>query len=383
MATLSRALSRFQLAADELSELDRELAAILALVDRDKVLRETVRLLTNEYGFHMAWFGDRTSRDAVRIRYTSGNRTSEFVGLTLYRGCGLGGKVFEGGSLEWVDDYFGSGAITHDYDANVAVEDIRRMIAAPIRCNDQRVGVLLGGLRERGTFGNRAAAIVERVADRTADALLVAERARHAAELALHEERQRMAIDLHDTIGAMLFAITAGVRSASEEAVIDETLRERLLAIERQASEAAVTLRESLRALRTPSEQLALGAAIEAACAAFAERTAVPAKLVMLDVLPPLEKARLQLLLAAAKEGLLNVEKHAHASSVVVTVAMLRGGVAVTVTDDGIGLEPPADDDVRGFGLEAIGAALAEHGGDLQVNDDDGGVSLRAWVPAG
>jgi signal transduction histidine kinase len=109
----------------------------------------------------------------------------------------------------------------------------------------------------------------------------------------------------------------------------------------------------------------------------------VPAKLVMLDVLPPLEKARLQLLLAAAKEGLLNVEKHAHASSVVVTVAMLRGGVAVTVTDDGIGLEPPADDDVRGFGLEAIGAALAEHGGDLQVNDDDGGVSLRAWVPAG
>jgi signal transduction histidine kinase len=382
LARLDRALSRFHLATEELSGLDRELAAILALVDRDKVLRETVRLLTKEYGFDVAWFGDRTSRDAVRIRHTSGNRTDEFLGLTLQRGCGLGGKVYAVGHLEWVDDYYGSGAITHDYDANVAVEDIQRMIAAPIVCGDQRVGVLLGGLRERGSFGNRAAAIVERVADRTADALLVAERARHAAELALHEERQRIAFDLHDTIGAMLFAITAGVRSATEEAVVDEALRERLLAIERQASEAAVTLRESLRALRMPTDQLALSAAIESVCTAFEERTAIPAKLVVVDVLPPVEKVRVQLLIAAAKEGLLNVEKHAQATSVVVTVAALRGGVAVTVTDDGVGLRPQTGDD-HGFGLEAVASALAEQGGALQVSDeDDGGVSLRAWVPA-
>lgn len=144
--------------------------------------------------------------------------TEKFAGFTLHRGCGLGGKVWAMGAVEWVDDYISSPAITHHYDGIVGGAGIQRMIAAPIMNNAQPMGVLLGGLRDEGTFGNRAAQIVETVADRTAHALLIAERARHASEVAVHEERQRIALDLHDTIGAMLFAISAGVRSVSEQA---------------------------------------------------------------------------------------------------------------------------------------------------------------------
>ncbi|HEY4440253.1 MAG TPA: histidine kinase, partial [Candidatus Elarobacter sp.] len=337
MPRLDHARSQLNLAANELADLDRQLAQVIALLDRDVVMHETVRLLTDEFGLHCAWIAERVGSDGVLIRHTSGNRTEKFHGITLRRGHGLGGKVFALGGVEWVDDYLGSAAITHHYDGQVAAESIQRMIAAPIRGEDGTIGVLLGGLRDGGTFGNRAAAVVQTAAERTSQALRVAERARQAAEVAVQEERQRMALDLHDSVGAMLFAITAGVRSATESSV-DAAMRERLLAIERQASEAAVVLRESLRALRTPPEQLALGAAIRGLCRSFEERTKLGAELVMLDLILPLDDACVKALIAAAREALLNVEKHAQATRVMVTVATMHNGVAVTVNDDGVGM---------------------------------------------
>ncbi len=383
MPRLDHARSTIHLAADELAELERRLAQLVALLDRDVVLHETVRLLTDEFGLHGAWIAERDGLgDGVLIRHTSGSRTEHFRGVLLRSGCGLGGKVFALGGVEWVDDYLGSAAITHDYDGQVAQASIRRMIAAPISSEGATVGVLLGGLRDGGTFGNRAATVVKTVAERTAQALLAAERARRLAELAVQDERQRMALELHDTVGAMLFAITAGVRSASE-APMDAALRERLRAIERQASDAATTLRESLRALRTPPEQLALGAALRAVCRGFEERTGRCAELVMLDLIVVLSDGRVKALIAAAREGLLNVEKHAQAARVVVTVAGMHEGVAVTVSDDGAGFPGGAERPVqRGFGLDAIADVLARVGGRLHLSGDEGGVTLRAWVPA-
>ncbi|MDB5072371.1 MAG: two-component system sensor kinase [Candidatus Eremiobacteraeota bacterium] len=378
LARVDRTLSQFHVAVDELAFLNRELSQLVALLDRDQVLARTVRLLTEDFGFHCAWVAERDGVEGVVIGHTSGNRTDRFHGLTLRNGCGLGGKVFAFGGVEWVNDYLASPEITHDYDGEVADESIQCMIAAPIGSGAQPVGVLLGGLRADGSFGGRAAAIVETVAERTAQALVAAERARQAAEAAVYEERQRLALDLHDTVGAMLFAITAGVRGVSGDTV-DEAVRARLAAIERQASDAASTLRDALRAMRSPADQLMLAAALEAACVRFEERTRIGTKLIVLDVLPALEAKRGKALVAAAKEGLLNVEKHASATKVVVTLASMHEGAAVTVRDDGVGLQVG---DGQGFGLEAVSDMLFQVGGRLQVSQDgDGGVSFRAWVP--
>jgi signal transduction histidine kinase len=380
VARVDKALSQYHVAVDELAFLNRELSQLMALLDRDLVLARTVRLLTDDYGFHCAWVAERADADGVVIGHVSGNQTDRFKGVTLRNGCGLGGKVFAGGAVEWVNDYLTSRQITHDYDGEVSDERIQSMIAAPIGSGAAAVGVLLGGLRDDATFGGRAAVIVETVAERTAQALVAAERARQSADAAVFEERQRLALDLHDTVGAMLFAITAGVRRVSGETV-DDAVRARLGTIERQASDAARTLREALRAMRAPSDQLALGAALQAACGRFEDRTGIGAQLIVLDVLSPLDERRSNALVAAAKEGLLNVEKHASATKVVVTLASMHQGAAVTVRDDGVGLHV-GDDDHHGFGLEAVSDMLAQTGGRLQVSQDgDGGVSFRAWVP--
>mgnify|MGYP001392315334 CR=1 FL=1 len=373
--------SRISFAVEELAQLDRDFANIVLLLDRQAVLQETSRILTQQFGFHAAWIAEANADGDAQINHALGNNTERFNGVILRRGLGLGGKVFAVGSLNWVQDYTAAETITHHYDQYVRDAGIRRMIAAPVRHADEQIGVLLAGLREPGEFGERAGAVLETVATRTAQALLVAENARHAAEVAVYQERQRLALDLHDTIGAMLFAIGAGVRSVTEETNIDAGLQQRLVAIEQQASEAANALRASLRALRTSPDELALGTAIQAACHRFEERTGVKAKLVMFDALHTLSEARVRALVAAVKEGLLNVAKHAQATEVVVTVDNLREGVAITIIDNGVGLAREKGDH-HGYGRDAIGAALRQLGGDLKMYDlPEGGASFRAWVP--
>jgi signal transduction histidine kinase len=370
------------LAADELAHLEREVARLVSVLDREAILHEATRILTEEVGFNCAWFAERTDEDTVVIRYGA-QMLSAIQDMVLQRGRGLGGKVFALGKTVCVDQYLASPDITHHYDRTIVAERLQGIIGTPIQYDGMIEGVLMGGSRAGTTFGDGATTIIETVAQRTAQALNVAAQAQRRSAAAIQEERQRMALDLHDTVGAMLFAITAGVRSVNDT-VLDGDLRARLHTIESQAKEAATMLRDSLRALATPADQLALGSALQAAIHHFEVRTAIKANLVMLDVLPRLGDSAVRVLIAAAKEGLLNIEKHAQASSVVVTVGTQGNGVTLAITDDGIGTggEPVhSDERDHGFGLDAIEHALASIGGSLLLTDNpDGGTTFRVWV---
>jgi signal transduction histidine kinase len=81
--------------------------------------------------------------------------------------------------------------------------------------------------------------------------------ARHAAEVAELEERQRLAPDLHDSAGAML-RLTAGVGSLGKHFGALPEVLQRIETIEGQVLEAAQMLRQSLRALPSSPEGVAL-----------------------------------------------------------------------------------------------------------------------------
>jgi signal transduction histidine kinase len=82
------------------------------------------------------------------------------------------------------------------------------------------------------------------------------------------------------------------------------------------------------------------------------------------------------------------VEKHAGATDVVVTVGCAKDGIALAITDNGVGIDEHAADEARketdhGFGLAAIEKALVDINGMLAVtNNPDGGTTFRAWVHA-
>jgi signal transduction histidine kinase len=103
--------------------------------------------------------------------------------------------------------------------------------------------------------------------------------------------------------------------------------------------------------------------------------------LLVLEDLAPMAASRTNALAAAAREALLNVEKHARAESVMVSVFPSGGGATVAVYDDGVG-PPEAGDAQPGLGLTAAAERLGRVGGRLTVGrNDDGGMTVRAWVP--
>jgi signal transduction histidine kinase len=201
------------------------------------------------------------------------------------------------------------------------------------------------------------------------------------AHLAVSEERQRIALDLHDTVGAALFAMTAAVRSLAQEPDLNDRLKARISVLEQQTSDVAA-LRDSLRAIRATAGEVMTEAALRDQCQSFERRTGIGTRLIVFGPIPELSGTLVSVLIYAAREGLLNVEKHAQATAVAVTLASLRKGVAVTVNDDGKAL---VENDVPltyGFGLTAVAEALSRVGGKLSLTRNaDGGVSLRGWIP--
>ena len=160
-------------------------------------------------------------------------------------------------------------------------------------------------------------------------------------------------------------------------------VRNRLSAIEEQAAEASAALRGSLHVLNAPPGEVALGVAIRGHCRAFAERSGIPARVIALTDLPELPRASITALSDAAREALLNIDKHARARSVVVSMFCHRDGVAVTISDDGVGFgDDPSPGPGPGLGLAAMAEQLARIGGKVTIgSNEDGGGTVQTWVP--
>lgn len=216
----------------------------------------------------------------------------------------------------------------------------------------------------------------------TAAAEMVAERARPLVDAAVRAERRRIAQELQGAVGATLLALCDGIRRCAAVPGLDHDIRSRLIDIETQAVEVAAALRRSLRLSSVTPERVPLRVAIRAHCEAFQRRTAIATRMTTLTDLPPMTASRVAALAYAARESLLNVEKHARAKSVVATILALPDRVAVTISDDGVGL-PHCAALEHGLGIAAAGEGLARVGGAMTIGPNhDGGVTVHAWVPS-
>lgn len=365
--------------ADPSLPVDQTYAEAVTYLDRAAAFRMMLDVLPKAVGMDMAFIAECEGTERLVITHLSGNRTDALQGLLIPRGLGLGGKVLALGQVELVDDYARSAAISHDFDRPVGSEGLRSVMATPIRHGERFLGVLYVAKRCPVVIGGRVIEAVESAAARMAAAAITAERAQVTAAVAVHEERRRMALELHDNVGAMLFAIKAGLSELGEQLARDPAVQGRIADLERQAREASTILRESLRALSCSPQEVALAVALRGHCSAFEEQTGLPARLVIMNETPGLDQSCVRALTETVREALLNVRKHAKASSVVVIVSADRNGVTVAVVDDGLGLREAAD---GGLGLEGCAERLGRVGGYLNVDEnDDGGVTLRAWVP--
>jgi LuxR family transcriptional regulator, regulator of acetate metabolism len=385
-AAAERVLGQEHLLNTLLAERD----GLLSVLDRVLALHGTARLIREAAGADAGFVAEVEGTSQAIIRWLAGNRTDSLQDLAVPIGQGVGGRVLALGRPVRVSDYVTSRSITHQFDGVVSREDMSAMLAVPVLedgpGSTRTVAVAYAALRRPGEFGDDAVRAVQGVAADAARALRLADRAALVRASAVAAERQRMQAALHDSVGAMLFSIGAQVRDLRSTLPDNPVLRSRLGRLESDISAASLALREALLALAESSPERALPIEIAEHCRSFEARTGVPARFVHLGRVPPLDAERTTLLISAVREGLLNVEKHAEAATVVVSLGEVDGGVQVAVADDGIARRGDGDetgaDEGSGLGIRLLAEKAARLGGRASlVHDDDGGTTLRMLLP--
>ncbi|MGZ8584805.1 MAG: sensor histidine kinase [Actinomycetota bacterium] len=197
-------------------------------------------------------------------------------------------------------------------------------------------------------------------------------------------ERRRIAGDLHDGPVQDLVGLSMLLSAAAEEAGDDDARK--------ALGEAAGSARASIRTLRSaivgvypPNlRQAGLGPALSDLTARLQQEGLE----IGLDVRPAagFDPETDDLLYRACQEALRNVERHARASSVVVSVRREGELAVLEVADDGRGLDPatPArGDGEEHLGLQILREILDGAGGRLALGPrEGGGTVVRVEVPA-
>ncbi|WAZ19845.1 sensor histidine kinase [Streptomyces cinnabarinus] len=211
--------------------------------------------------------------------------------------------------------------------------------------------------------------------------LAVQEYAARVAELSAAAERNRLARDLHDSLGHHLTAISVQLEMASEFRTLDPEAAGRAMAEARRSAKLALgDVRRSVRVLRDAPARPALTSALAGLAGDGGARPRVTVEVSGEE--SAYGTAELTALYRAAQEALTNARRHAGASEVTVTLRLAADEARLVVADDGCGFAP--DGATGGFGLLGMRERVQLVAGSVLIDSGPGaGTRLTVTVPRG
>jgi len=264
---------------------------------------------------------------------------------------------------------------------------MRSLLAVPIPCKGPFLGNLY--LTEKlgdGAFTADDEDTLERFALQAALAIDNAHLHQQVADLAVAEERLRIAHEMHDGLAQVLGFVNTKVQAAemylkrekTEEAGVQ--LRE----LASSARRAYTDVRESIVGLRTlPGPRHALAEVLQEYLASWQDMSGVSTSLTIENDVPLRPAIELQLV-RIIQEALTNVRKHARASHARVEIRRRDDKVVALVVDDGIGFDAAtsAPGEFPKFGVTTMRERAESIGGTLAIDTTPGsGTSVRFEIP--
>jgi len=211
--------------------------------------------------------------------------------------------------------------------------------------------------------------------------------AEQVGELAATEERNRLARDIHDSLGHSLTAVNIQLekalaywRRSPDEAI--QAIRD----AKQAAGEALQSVRDSVGALRDADSRFSLQIALQELVGRLSAQ-GLPIELTITGDERDYNSSTLMALYRAAQEGLTNVQKHAGASRVELELCFGDEAVRLRLYDDGRGfdtstLDALPDSTGAGFGLQGIRERLDLVHGHVEIKSDPGqGTELVMVAP--
>jgi signal transduction histidine kinase len=263
------------------------------------------------------------------------------------------------------------------------IQGVTSLFVVPLRVETQVIGVI-NILDKPGEITGEDMRIIDLFADQAA---IIIEHVRlqdQSEQLAVLEERQRLARELHDSVTQALYSVTlyADAARMAFSAQKWEALERNLQEVRNMAREAMYDMRLLVFELRPfMLEKEGLVSVLRARVAAVEDRAGLKTEVVVegerrLPIVIEEELYRI------AQEGLNNVVKHAKARQVRIHIQYNEKSISMEMMDDGQGFDPETADQSGGFGLQGMAERVQRLGGTLEIESAPmQGTHLRVTVP--
>ncbi|HEY9474075.1 MAG TPA: GAF domain-containing protein, partial [Mycobacteriales bacterium] len=265
-------------------------------------------------------------------------------------------------------------------DSPSSASDAGPMLLVPLSSGEHVLGVLVvANLPDSKEFSEQELRMAETFAGHAALAVEFSRAQDDRQLLAVYEDRDRIARDLHDLVIQRLFAIGLGLQGAARMSMRRE-VTERIAGFVGDLDATIGEIRRTIFSLQSPAEQAtSLRALVLSTCSETSEALGFEPHLRMegpLDLATP-PKLYPQVV-ATLREALSNVVRHSGASGVEVLVRVdtERSALVLVVSDDGKGM---SSDPQHRSGLANISERAQMLGGQVTVESAPGQGTRLTW----
>jgi signal transduction histidine kinase len=373
----NRALGQRAVQLQTSAQVGREITSIL---DIDVLLPRVVETIRDAFGYYhvQVFLLDRDANELV-LRASSDNRSLEHRRLDLNMPS-INARVAQTGEPGVAND------VLHDpgFLPDSQLPESRSELVIPLRLGNQVIGTLDVHNRRVGAFTEEDVVAIQSLGDQIVVAIENAHLYDQSRELAVLEERTRLARDLHDSVTQSLYSLvllTEGWRrllSAGSGAQLEDYLGR----IGEIAQQALREMRLLIHELRPPMlEQEGLVGAVRKRLDAVEKRVGIEARVVM-DDLVELPVSLEEGLYWITLEALNNALKHAGAKKEMVRICVEDGLLVLEIVDDGQGFDLRIAQQRGGMGLASMEDRAREMRGTLTIQSGPGqGTSVQVRLP--
>jgi signal transduction histidine kinase len=205
-----------------------------------------------------------------------------------------------------------------------------------------------------------------------------------SSQQASEGEKRRFSKELYDDIGQRLSVLKLDL-DWLEHSLPDTraAVPERLAQMQGMLDKVITLTKSMASTLRPPLlDDFGLMPALEWMTDSFGKRTGIDCNVEGIGLLVRLGDPVKSAVFRVIQEGLLNIERHAHASNVQVVLDYTDRKLDVLIQDDGIGLTPESENKPGCYGLIAMQERIFVLGGTITItNIRPRGVAIRASIP--
>jgi signal transduction histidine kinase len=353
--------------------------AILAGTDTEGLLALVVRHARELAGADLATLALPTDEESLAVEAADGLLATELQGTVFPVEGSVTGEVIRTGKAVILADAM----VDHRLVQPVVRAGVGPAVFIPLAVRGRTLGTLMVANAKGGRLLREAAIpLVETFAEQAAVAIEYGRLQGELQRLALLEDRERIAKELHDGAIQSLFAVGMGLQGSAALAASEE-LRSRLQDAVEEVDRVIRDLRNYIFGLRPGIlADRQLDQAIQRLVEEFQERNGV----VTVAQVDPQAAADLASqagdVVQLAREALSNVSRHAQAATCRVSLYRAEVGRVLEVDDDGRGFDPAAATGA-GQGLRNLRERAERLHGQAEIDSIPGqGTRVRVTLPA-